>query len=59
LNLEEAKIAQVGYVEDLNQEQAVGITIEIKRCKPAELTVIKEEEETLDFKPVPAFGTQS
>ena len=59
LSVKEAKSAQVGYLEDLAQEGAVGIAVEIKRCKPTELTVIKEKEELLDFRPVPAFGTQS
>ena len=59
LSIEEAKSARVGYLEDLTQEGAVGITSEIKRCKPTELTVINEQEESLDFKPVPAFGIQS
>ncbi len=61
LNINEAKQAQSGYVEDLKQEQAVGIRVEIKRCKPAELTIIDEEgqEASQDFKPVPAFSTQS
>lgn len=59
LNLNEAKNAQKGYVEDLNQEQAVGIKVEIKRCKPTELTIVKEKEAPTDFKQVPAFSTQS
>jgi Domain of unknown function (DUF1816) len=59
LNLQEAKSYKTGYLEDLNQEGATGIAVEIKRCKPTELTVIKEREENLDFKVVPAFSTQS
>lgn len=59
VTVKEAKSAQVGYLEDLNQEGAFGITVDIQRCKPTELTVIKERGEKLDFKPVPAFGTQS
>ncbi len=35
----EATAAQSGYVSDLEQEGAQGITVEIKRCKPARLTV--------------------
>ena len=34
----EAKSAHLGYVEDLAGEGAQGINVEIKRCKPAELT---------------------
>ena len=59
LTVQEAKLAQIGYIEDLTQEGALEIVVEIKRCKPTELTVIKEREEKLDFNPVPAFGTQS
>ncbi len=35
----EAKFAHSGYVEDLTGEGAQGINVEIKRCKPIELTV--------------------
>jgi hypothetical protein len=59
INFKEAKLSKVGYVEDLNQEGATGINIEIKRCKPTELTIINEREENLDFKPVPAFSAHS
>ena len=59
LSVQEAESAQVGYLEDLNQEGASEITVDIQRCKPTELTVIKERNEKLDFKPVPVFGTQS
>jgi hypothetical protein len=44
-NLEEAKIACPGYVEDLETEAAQGIKIEIKRCKPSILTIFNEEKE--------------
>lgn len=38
----EAKAAEdskAGYVADLEQEGAQGITVSVKRCKPANLTV--------------------
>ncbi|QZZ19164.1 DUF1816 domain-containing protein [Leptothermofonsia sichuanensis E412] len=38
----EAKAAEdskAGYVADLEQEGAQGITVSVKRCKPAKLTV--------------------
>lgn len=38
-SLEEAKSSQAGYVEDLQQEDAQGISVEIKRCQPDNLTV--------------------
>lgn len=41
----EAETAKAGYVEDLEQEGAQGLGIEILRCKPTELTVFDEEAE--------------
>jgi hypothetical protein len=41
----EARAAQPGYVEDLEQEGAKGIKVEIKRCKPAKLTIFEEADE--------------
>lgn len=40
---QEADYAQVGYFEDLKQEGAYGITIEIKQCQPRELTTCGDE----------------
>ena len=40
---QEADVAQVGYVEDLKQEGAHGISIQIKQCQPRELTRYIEE----------------
>jgi hypothetical protein len=34
-----AKTSQAGYLTDLEQEGAQGITMVIKRCKPSKLTV--------------------
>lgn len=42
-NSEEAGAACPGYVEDLESEQAQGIQINIKYCKPDVLTVFDEE----------------
>ena len=39
----EAKKMVTGYVEDLIAEQADGITTEIKRCSPTNLTITEEE----------------
>ena len=36
---EEARASQDGYLEDLKQEQAQIITVEIKQCQPKELTI--------------------
>ena len=40
----EARFYQAGYVEDLVQEQAEGITIQLKKCQPQELTICSESE---------------
>ncbi|WP_416673841.1 DUF1816 domain-containing protein [Egbenema bharatensis] len=44
LTAKEAQATQSGYIEDLEQEGAKGIRVEVKRCKPKELTI----EETAD-----------
>lgn len=46
----EAKAAQPGYIEDLQQEGAKGIKVEIKRCKPSKLTIFEEAGE--EVKPI-------
>jgi hypothetical protein len=35
----EAEAAQSGYIEDLEQEGAQGIKVDVKRCKPSSLTI--------------------
>ena len=42
-NPKEALHAQSGYLEDLKQEGAKGITLQIKPCQPRELTIFKDE----------------
>lgn len=54
---QEAISAQNGYIDDLKEEQAQGIEVTIKRCKPKQLTIFDESNDSLKFKPVPAFGT--
>jgi hypothetical protein len=44
----DAKAAQFGYVEDLEQEGAKGIKVEIKRCKPTRLTIVEEEDDEIN-----------
>lgn len=39
----EAKNSQAGYIEDLVQEQARGITVKTKRCFPESLTIFENE----------------
>lgn len=58
-NNKDAQSAQAGYLEDLSQEGAVDMKVDIKRCKPTELTILAEQEESLDFKSIPIFSPQS
>lgn len=39
----EAKLNQIGYIEDLVQEEAEGITVNIVQCLPNNLTIFDEE----------------
>ena len=40
----EAKGAQAGYIEDLMEEKALGIHVELEQCpQPLELTICEEE----------------
>ena len=57
LNELEATQAQTGYIEDLENEAAQGITVKIKRCKPSNLTIFDEQGEAFEFKPT--FSTQA
>ena len=38
-SIQEAQLHQKGYVEDLIEENAQEITVEIKRCQPQYLTI--------------------
>lgn len=39
---EEARLAQAGYIEDIEQEGAQGINAHVKWCKPKELTIFED-----------------
>ncbi|HEY9696900.1 MAG TPA: DUF1816 domain-containing protein [Trichocoleus sp.] len=59
LTAQEAKEAQAGYIEDLQQEGAKGMRIAIKRCKPEKLTVFDEETEMKPWRGIfPVFSGQ-
>lgn len=45
ISAEEATAAKPGFVEDLEREGAKGLRVEIKRCKPEQLTVFDEASE--------------
>ncbi|HEY9771224.1 MAG TPA: DUF1816 domain-containing protein [Coleofasciculaceae cyanobacterium] len=42
-NYREAKRSQGGYIEDLIEEKANGISVKIQRCLPTNLTITEEE----------------
>ncbi|MDB9313438.1 DUF1816 domain-containing protein [Spirulina sp. CS-785/01] len=42
-NQQEAQEASYGYVEDLKEEEATGITVTIARMKPKDLTIFEDE----------------
>ena len=43
ISSQEAALAQAGYLEDLEEEQAQIIAVETKRCQPDNLTVCDDE----------------
>ena len=56
---QEAEAAKIGYIEDLEEEGAEGLAYEVKRCKPANLTVYDEDlDERIGLQPSPAFSGQ-
>jgi Domain of unknown function (DUF1816) len=59
LSAQEAKIAQVGYVEDLEYEGSQGISVEIGRFKPNDLTVYEEGSDSLNPSRIPVFSGQT
>ena len=58
INATEAKEAQYGYIEDLQNEDAQGIVVTIKRCKPNELTIFDELGEVTEISGVPTLSSQ-
>ncbi|OKH22761.1 hypothetical protein NIES593_11575 [Hydrococcus rivularis NIES-593] len=57
MSYEEARMAQGGYIEDLQQEKAQGIAVIIKRTKPVTLTIFDEKEDIKPSKRVMSFGS--
>jgi len=43
--VQEAKLNQAGYIEDLEQEGAIGIAVDILQDQPTVLTIDEEEED--------------
>lgn len=59
LTRKEAILEQDGYIEDLTQEEAKGIVVSVKRCKPRELTIFDELGESRSFSRVLSVSTQA
>ena len=59
LSVKEANAAKAGYIEDLEQEGAQGIAVNIKRCKPADLTISEELGERIDRKTATVLSGQA
>lgn len=55
---QEAYAAKDGYVEDLETEGAQGIVVNIKRCKPTNLTIFDESGEQHDRMAITTFSGQ-
>lgn len=58
LSEKEAKAATAGYVEDLQQEKAQGIGVNVKRCKPDNLTIADDLGEKIDRRTGAVFSGQ-
>jgi hypothetical protein len=58
LSSKEADAAKAGYVEDLEQEGAQGIVVQIKRCKPNNLTISDDLGERVEHQVKPVFSGQ-
>jgi hypothetical protein len=43
LDEESAASSKAGYIEDLEQEGAQGISVSVKRCKPTKLTIADDD----------------
>ena len=43
VSAKEAEQTQSGYIEDLVQEKAQGIIVQIQLCEPLDLTIVKDE----------------
>ena len=59
LTSEDAILEQDGYIEDLTEEDAKGIVVRVKRCKPKDLTIFDELGESRSFSGVLSVSTQA
>lgn len=58
LTKKDAITFQDGYIEDLLEEGAKGITVKIKRFKPRDLTIFDEVADSNTFNPFLKISTQ-
>ncbi len=58
MTAQEAQAAQTGYVEDIENEDAQGISVSIQRCKPVNLTVADDLGKLGDPGMFPVFSSQ-
>ncbi len=54
----EAHAAKGGYLEDLENEAAQGISVTVKRCKPTNLTIFDELGEQTQRRGITTFSGQ-
>ncbi|ELR97942.1 DUF1816 domain-containing protein [Gloeocapsa sp. PCC 73106] len=55
LQAKAAENATEGYLEDLKNEGASGIKVQVKRCKPGDLTIFDEYEGKKTKSAIPSF----
>ncbi len=55
---QEAAASKAGYVEDLETEGALGILVNIKRCKPTNLTIFDESADQANHQGMTSFSGQ-
>lgn len=58
LSVQEAQTAKSGYIEDLENEGASSICVNLKRCKPTNLTIFDELGEQMSHKTMGNFSGQ-
>jgi len=58
VSTQEAEQAKGGYVEDLENEGAQGISVTVKRCKPTNLTIFDDLGEQTDREKMHTFSSQ-
>ncbi len=56
ITIKEAKLAQWGYIDDLLEEGAEILSVDIKQCKPRELTVLEDELAENSYPSSPKFS---